>query len=88
VLETIENCIRFAWRINRRERCHDSDAWHPCRCAAAGKEVKWVQTSKRMAFRPACRAALGDLLSKEELDAIFPLSITMGQGTFSPVWLS
>jgi hypothetical protein len=61
------------------------DAWHPCRYAASGEEVKWFKASKRLTFSAACRAAIGDVLSTEELDELFPLATTMGQGIFSPV---
>lgn len=38
-----------------------------------------------MAFSVACKAAVGDLLTKEDLDYLFPLAEQTGNASFSPV---
>ena len=55
------------------------------RYAESGEEVQWWYVSKRLTFSAAMRAALGDELSRQDMDELFPIATGMGQGVFSPV---
>lgn len=55
------------------------------RHASSGEEFQWWYVSKRLTFSAAMRAALGDVLSKKDMDDLFPLACVMGQGVFAPV---
>lgn len=56
-----------------------------CRWAAGGEEVQFYKAAKRLTFSAACRAAIGDVLSRQELDQLFPTAVTLGNGVFSVV---
>lgn len=58
---------------------------HACRIAASGEQVEWYPAAKRLTFPAACRAAIGDVLTKEDLDHLFPFVNTVGQAVFSLV---
>jgi hypothetical protein len=64
---------------------HNSHEGLICRHAVTGEEVKWIEVSKRLTFSAACRAAIGDVLTDDDLDEMFPLAVVLGQGVFSPV---
>lgn len=60
-------------------------AYIACRLATKEQEIKWYNISKRLTFSAACRAAIGDVLNKKELDDLFPIASTVGKGVFSVV---
>ena len=58
---------------------------HACRYTALEEEFQFFEVSKRVAYSAAVRAAISDILSKEELDDMFPRSVQAGKGVFDLV---
>ena len=65
-------------------RCSETMRWC-CRYTDSGEEVQWWYVGKRLAFSAAMRAALGDALSKQDLDELFPPANAMNAGVFAVV---
>jgi hypothetical protein len=55
--------------------------------AASGSEVRWYNETKRMAFSAAARAAVGSMLTDDEVDLLFQDHLTLSAGAFASVRL-
>jgi hypothetical protein len=60
---------------------------HECRAAQSGQKVLFHKMIRRAAYRAAVSAALGDLLSQQDVDHLYPIAVTHGEAAFSPVRL-